>query len=162
MWDPSHICDLWGAGRRCGQTWLNISPTILKKYPRQSRSDKVLLGRGGDPNDPGSPNYMLQGIVLNTMVKTHGGVQSMRSGRHCCHPILQMRQLRHKATRRGAHPSWYVVELGFEPSSESFFFFLLFGVAPVAYGRSQARGGTGAAAASPCHSHSHARSELHQ
>ena len=41
-----------------------------------------------------------------------------------------------------------------------FFFFLLFGATPEAYGGSQARGQIGATAAGLCHSHSNPRSEL--
>ena len=42
----------------------------------------------------------------------------------------------------------------------SFIFLLFLRAASSAYGKSQARGQTGAAAASLCHSHSNARSEL--
>ena len=41
------------------------------------------------------------------------------------------------------------------------FAFSFFKAAPVAYGSFQARGPTGAVAASPCHSHSNAGSEAH-
>ena len=40
-----------------------------------------------------------------------------------------------------------------------FFFFSLFGAAPMAYGDSQARGPIGGVTAGLCHSHSNSRSE---